>query len=234
MSASGLLVVFSAAQLTDASRSFAVVLIQTYNVSQPQAPTRVASLTVEGSLVTARLVRRFAYVAVSSAAHLPPVPQPLATEAGVMPVFRSEGSSGTVSASPLLPITRCANVSYANEVQPRSLVTLLSIALAPTPTVGVGGLVSQQTLATGSSYREAAVFASSNSVYLASYNPSWSCTQGACTAGEWWCDWRAAGCVYRYADGPAWKRLSRPLSKLSCPTYWDDPLNAPPPHPHPR
>mmetsp|Transcript_47482 Transcript_47482/g.78580 ORF Transcript_47482/g.78580 Transcript_47482/m.78580 type:complete len:838 (+) Transcript_47482:50-2563(+) len=182
------LLIFSAAQVTHAptSRRVAAVIAQAWNVTDRAAPRLLAASTIEGSLVTSRLIGGFAYVAISSAAHLSHSPAPMPTDEDVMPLVWHPSILGDAA-----PVTACDDVSYISDVQPRSLVTLASIALTD-PAHAPGTLVSRKTLATGSSWREAAVFASANSVYVATYNSEWKCEPAdgsisGCGADEWWC-----------------------------------------------
>ena len=200
--AGDVLAIFAAAQLVDVTtgRRFAALLVQTWDVNQPQAPTLVATNIIEGTLVTARLIGSFAYVAISSSAHLPTYPRSVPDDGEVMPLMQSAGGGE------MLPLTGCTNVSYVSEVQPRSLLTITSVSMSSTAGGGVGTMVSQQTLATGSSYRSASVYASQNSIYIASYNPTWSCESNGrqCPGNDWWCSRLSnGGCVYRVSTAIA-------------------------------
>ena len=191
LSNDGVLLVLAAAQLYDAShgRRFAALMCQTYNVSNPSAPSLLGSVTLEGVLSTARLIGGHAYVALSSAPRLASTPGPVALVDDVMPV--TAASAG----APLEPLARCEDVNFVSEVQPRSLLTLASISMGGDT---VGTLRSRVTIASGSSYREAAVHANNGSIYVASYNSQWSCSSD-CTPGQWWrrC---ASDCTYQVSS----------------------------------
>lgn len=71
ISAQDRLVVILTAQVTrDADlRSFAAVLVQTWDVTDAEAPQLLKTLTFEGHYSTARLIGTHVYLAISSAAH---------------------------------------------------------------------------------------------------------------------------------------------------------------------
>ena len=58
--AEGALLVLAAAQVAEGGRRFAAVIAQTWNVSDAAQPELLRTATLEGSLVTARLVGGFA------------------------------------------------------------------------------------------------------------------------------------------------------------------------------
>jgi hypothetical protein len=155
-------------------------------VSDRTAPALLRTSALEGSLTTARLVGGYAYVAVSSAARLPSNPAQQPAEDDVMPmVWRTDGAAE--------PIALCSNVSYLPDVQPRSLLTVASVALSP-PSASAhapGELVDRHTVATGSAWRGASVLATASSLYFASYNSDWVCDTSSgssgCAATDWWC-----------------------------------------------
>jgi uncharacterized secreted protein with C-terminal beta-propeller domain len=67
-----LLVILTAQVAQEAdSRSFAAVLVQTWDVSDAAAPHLLKTLTFEGRYSTARLIGTHVYLAVSTAAHAP-------------------------------------------------------------------------------------------------------------------------------------------------------------------
>ena len=196
-----MLLILSAAQVSTASRRFAAVISQAWNVSDRASPALVGATTLEGSLVTARLLNGYAYVAVSSEAHLPTSPGPVPLASEVMPVAwtasaadLAQGGGGAQSTAALEdapPVAICENVTYVPDVQPRSLLTLASVALTA-PGRAPGSLISRKTMATGSSWREASVYASFTSIYVATYNSEYVCdgpssTGVACGTDEWWC-----------------------------------------------
>jgi len=214
------LLVMSAAQLAHnaSGRSFASVVLQTYNVSDRTRPLLVSSSTFEGKLSTARLVNGYAYVIISSMPHLAggaalvdrfmspsssssssssssttsPTPssnsEPTPFEILPLSALDSIAAPGAAtSADEMLPIVEaCSELSYIPYVQPRSLLTILSVSVgaqAHRP----GLVVGVRTIATGSAYREPAVFASFDSLYVASYNSEWLCADGgweSCTFDE--------------------------------------------------
>lgn len=188
------LTIFAATQLIDAAsdRRFAAVVIQTWDVSNRTAPALLRSSSLEGSLVTARLINGYAYLAVSSSAHLASSPPDSPTPPDVMPVAalqdETRAASGGGGAAVLTSVTDCGSVSYVKDVQPRSLLTIASIATTADGKAP-GSIVDRVTLAVGASWREASVYASSASLYVATYNSQWTCsgTSTTCAKGAWWC-----------------------------------------------
>uniref|UniRef100_A0A7S2BRP2 Uncharacterized protein n=1 Tax=Haptolina brevifila TaxID=156173 RepID=A0A7S2BRP2_9EUKA len=181
-----MLLILSAAQLSFGSREFAAVVSQAWNVSDRASPTLVGSATFEGSLVTARLLSGIAYAAISSNAHLVSSPGPVPLSSDVMPLAWTNTASIREEAA---PVAACEDVSYMPDVQPRSLLTLTSIALT-TPGVRPGDILSQRTVATGSSWREASVYMSFAAIYVATYNSEYVCSTdsgSSCRDNEWWC-----------------------------------------------
>jgi len=67
--------------------------------------------------------------------------------------------------------------------------------------------VDLRVLAVGSAYGEPAVYMNSEAVYIATYNPQWSCDGVGCH-GEWWCGFAARRCSFSATTALVSLRLS--------------------------
>ena len=140
----------------------ATLQLQTWSVATPSSPSLVNVATLEGTLMAARLIDRTVYLAVSATLH-PPAEEGEPIAEAIMPRVRLAQGAPAVAVAP------CESVSQSRAVPPQSVLVVASLSTSS------GAMVDRVALATGTPYAKAAVYVSTGSLYVASYNRQFSC-----------------------------------------------------------